>query len=124
MKKTIAICVLFICLAVVYGYAQMGGGMGGGMMGEERGQFMPGQDMTGMSQMMNQMARMMQKVSSIMQNELSPRDMHELSEITAEMSDQMSEMSQLMVSEYYDPGEMRDLQWRMRDTEDRLRVMR
>lgn len=120
MKKTIVFCVLIICLAAIYGYAQMGGGM----MDEGRGDLMQGRDMTGMVQLMGQMARMMQHVSSIIRNDLSPGDMQELSEITDEMSDQISEMSRLMETDYYDPGEIRDLQWRMRDTEDRLRAMR
>jgi hypothetical protein len=125
MKMATVICAMVICLVAAYGYAQMGEGMMGGM--DEPGFGMPGQGMTGMTDMMplmSQMADMMRKVSILIRRNLSPSDMKEVSDITADMSDQMMEMSRMMGSDILDPGAVQDLQWRMRETEDRLNRMR
>jgi hypothetical protein len=135
MRKAIVIAVLIICLAAAYGYAQTDEGMGMpgfGMPGSDMmdegmgapGFGMPGADMSDIMPLMNQMASMMRRVSSLIPRDMDMYSRRELAEITSEMSDEMSELSRLMGPGGYDPGQLQDLRWRMRDTEDRLRRLR
>jgi hypothetical protein len=122
MRKILIIGILVVCLTAVYGYAQMGGGMMGGQQGE---MMMQGEGMMGgMMQMMNQMAGMMQSISGMMREGMSAEEMRKMSEITRDMSMQMTDMSRMMGRGDVSQQEILGLEQRMMDTENRLNMMR
>jgi hypothetical protein len=74
--------------------------------------------------MMDQMARMMKDISAMMQEGLSAEAMREMSEITKDMSTQMMDMSQMFGRDDVSQEEMQDLQRRMMEMENQLRIMK
>ncbi len=113
-KNILIIFILLMAFTVTYGFAQMGGGHGGGMMGgqheqpssmqgemgkgqmmEHKGMMEHGQMMNGMVDMMQQMSGMMHDMEENMGN-MPKEKMLNMSKMMKEMSSHMVKMSGIM----------------------------
>lgn len=130
MKKVIFLIVasaLIVLTATVPARAQMGGGTGGGAMGDrqhegtgsremDNRQMMDRDMMRNMTGMMGQMNDMMQKMTNTMKDKTTMEHMKmgDMAKIMNEMSGQMREMADRMEKGNMDQATMNKMQERMK----------